>query len=770
MSVFVVRPSNTEKDAFRVRLTGASLVGLNLRPGDLCTIRREPDGQTQQQERPGGLPNGNHNYEQTAAVTPQSCYAIAWDNSGAGMKDNIVQTSKFVQELYGLKLGDRVIIERAGEALQNADVVRLRPVMTDKPVNTLLDDEFWTQHARGTIRLRHEYLANGQKLPLKFDVETKEFEVVDPGGGGGMGIARVTGRTTVVISDGPSAGTISTNVEFRPTRIGGAKTQTNHIKKLINDLLRPKHHMEPVQGLLLYGAKGVGKSLFIEELSKSGWNNVVRWQPGFKLSSTSWNESTLIIVGQLDLPEAQGGSKAHVREIDELFRTIKGKPCFVVTEARHPNNVHEYLRSFGRFEEELEIPIPSAVQRCEILAVMGQDAVDQSSITSIAEKTHGYVGQDLYRLLRKTVAAAGKRKQQNGEPGAPQTDSGEKYFDATEASPYPSESDAPIDTTETIAIIPPLPAAQTLSTIHPQDLATALTQIRPSALQEIFLETPSTRWSDIGGQSLPKRLLMSAVTRPLRDAERMAALNLRPKKGVLLYGPPGCSKTLLVRALANEAGLNFLAVKGAELISMYVGESERATREIFRKARAAAPSIVFFDEVDAIASARSIDGAASSGSKDLNVLTTLLNELDGFESLSGVFVVAATNSPQTLDPALLRPGRFDNVVYIPPPDLEARKEIFARQFAASSYKSTARGVEEDVWYFAGKTEGYSGAEVVGICERAKEGALEQDRGEWRFGDVEEALAGMPRGLSLGVLRAFEDWGEGRMGTGRALGA
>lgn len=227
----------------------------------------------------------------------------------------------------------------------------------------------------------------------------------------------------------------------------------------------------------------------------------------------------------------------------------------------------------------------------------------------------------------------------------------------------------------------------------------------------------------------------------------MKQLNIRPKKGVLLYGPPGCSKTLMVKALATEAELNFLAVKGAELISMYVGESERAVREVFRKARAASPSIIFFDEIDSIASTRK---------SELNVLTTLLNEMDGFEELRNVLVVAATNKPQQIDPALMRPGRLDNIVYVGPPDEETRKEILQNWFARS------RVVDVDPGDLAGaRTEGFSGAELTSICQTAGEYAMDVGRDHIVMEDFTRAIDDTPRGITKEMLDEYRKWHESR---------
>lgn len=232
----------------------------------------------------------------------------------------------------------------------------------------------------------------------------------------------------------------------------------------------------------------------------------------------------------------------------------------------------------------------------------------------------------------------------------------------------------------------------------------------------------------------------------------MKRLNVNSKKGILLYGPPGCSKTLTVKALATEAGLNFMAVKGAEVLSMYVGESERALREIFRKARSARPSIIFFDEIDAIASKRS-----STAQGGVNVLTTLLNEMDGIEELRNVLVVAATNKPDVIDPALMRPGRLDNILYIGLPDSEARKEILNIWFRKSVVHSEV-GLAE----LASETEGYSGAEIVSICETAADAALDEEEEtgqeqEVRWKHFEYALGQVPRQITDDIIQEYQQW-------------
>ncbi len=237
----------------------------------------------------------------------------------------------------------------------------------------------------------------------------------------------------------------------------------------------------------------------------------------------------------------------------------------------------------------------------------------------------------------------------------------------------------------------------------------------------------------------------------------MVRLGIEPRKGLVLYGPSGCSKTLIAKAVATEAGLNFIAVKGAELVSMYVGESERAVREVFRKARAASPSIIFFDEIDAMGASRA--GPTQHGS--LNIVTTLLNELDGIELLKRVFVLAATNRPETLDPALLRPGRLDTVLYVGLPDFEARLEIIKMRLGKMAIDD-----DIDAVLLAGATEGYSGAEVVSICHKAGYAALEDQVSSGirqRVGckHFEIATAEVQRGVTAEMLQMYENWGAKR---------
>ena len=706
-TTFLVRPS-PEKETFRIKLTAASLLGHKLKPGDLCSIAVLPENAA------------SSVFEDTEKL------AIASEASGNGMKDSIVQTSKSLQDLYGLKLGDKVSISRVSETLQDAATVQL----VTKDMGGIIEEKkraFWEEYARLTVFGQWECLAQRQILVFKVGRSEVSF-VVGQIGVGGTRLARISAQTDFVITAGPEE--VDHSVKIVAGGLGGLEDEVGKVGLLANRLLKPKisRTYSPVQGLLVYGAKGVGKTAFIEALSRAGWQSIIKWSPGTKIVAP--RAPTLIIIDQLDLPPSSSSSKPALREIDKLFTSIRGRPCFLVGETTHPNDVDTYLRSEGRFAAEIEIPIPTAIQRTQILfALRGSEQIpDDATLLTLASKTHGYVGADLYALLRRVLELASERSDTQLTNGT---------HCASNTTSVPSQH----------------------IVISEDDIALSLAQIGPSALQQIYLTTPSTRWTDIGGMHAIKRTLINAVTRPLTLSSKMTRLALRPKRGVLLYGPPGCSKTLLVKALACEAGLNFLAVKGAEVVSMYVGESERAMREIFRKARAASPSIIFFDEIDAIASRK----GSGSGS-ELNVLTTMLNEMDGFEELKNVLVVAATNKPELLDVALLRPGRFDEVVYIGLPDAETRREILVGWFEKSNYVPMEGGnIAMEAQGFAEEMDGFSGAEVVGICQRAAEGALDDGERDWYgWNDVEEARKGTPRSVTEEMVESFEEWNAARM--------
>ncbi len=352
----------------------------------------------------------------------------------------------------------------------------------------------------------------------------------------------------------------------------------------------------------------------------------------------------------------------------------------VIAATNLPNSIDPALRRPGRFDREIAIPVPDRQGREEILEVhsRGMPLGPDVDIARLAERTHGFVGADLEALCREAAMDCLR-----GIIG-----------DIDFAS-----HDIPYD--QLLAL--------ELGMTH---FEAALTEVEPSAIREVFVEVPSVRWSEIGGLSETKEHLREAIEWPLRYPKLFTRAGLKPAKGILLHGPPGCGKTMLAKAVATECELNFISVKGPSLLSKFVGESERGVREVFRKARTAAPCVVFFDEIDALAPRRS-SGAAGGSRVPERVIAQLLAELDGVEALRGVLVLAATNRVDMIDPALLRPGRFDEVVEIPLPDDDARLEILRlhlRDKPAAELDSLASLVAS--------TRGMNGAELAAICQRA----------------------------------------------------
>jgi transitional endoplasmic reticulum ATPase len=344
-----------------------------------------------------------------------------------------------------------------------------------------------------------------------------------------------------------------------------------------------------------------------------------------------------------------------------------------------PNALDPALRRPGRFDREISIPIPDQHGRQEILEIhsRGMPLHREVDLARVAAITHGFVGADLEALCREAGMNALRRL-------LPAIDFSQPYV--------PDEM------------------LQRLQ-VRKDDFREALQEVEPSAIREVFVEVPNVKWTDVGGLDDVKERLREAVEWPLAHPELFQSIHLAPPKGALVSGPPGCGKTLIAKALATEAGVNFVSVKGPELLSMYVGESERGLRDVFRKARQAAPCIIFFDEIDALASARS--GGGNDSGVAARVLSQLLTELDGIEELKGVFVLAATNRPDLLDPALLRPGRFDLSLEIPPPDRASREKIFQIHLRDRPVDPSATAA-----WLAGETEGFTGAQIEGTCRRA----------------------------------------------------
>ena len=359
----------------------------------------------------------------------------------------------------------------------------------------------------------------------------------------------------------------------------------------------------------------------------------------------------------------------------------------VIAATNRPNVIEPALRRFGRFDRELDIGVPDVEGRREILEIKTRNMrlAKDVDIGALAKDLHGFVGADVSQLCMEAAYSAVRRK---------------IHLIDFESDAIPTEVLNSLEVTK-------------------DDFRHAIGITNPSTLRESLVEVPNVSWSDVGGLDDVKRELHETVQYPLEHASKFEKFGMQPSKGVLFYGPPGCGKTLLAKAIASECGANFISIKGPELLTMWFGESEANVRDLFDKARAAAPCVLFFDELDSIAKARGGGGGSGSEAGD-RVINQILTEIDGIGGKKNVFVIGATNRPDILDGAIMRPGRLDQLIYIPLPDKKSRHSIFK-----ANLRKSPVAPDVDLELLADNTEGFSGADVTEICQRAAKNAIRE---------------------------------------------
>jgi transitional endoplasmic reticulum ATPase len=488
--------------------------------------------------------------------------------------------------------------------------------------------------------------------------------------------------------------------------IGGLKPQLLRVREMIELPLRypevfNRLGIDAPKGVLLHGPPGCGKTLIARAIAQETEANFFSIS-GPEVVHKFYGESEAHLRKIFDDASRKGPSIVFLDEIDaiaprrekvvgdvekrvvaQLLALMDGltkrQNVIVIAATNIPNALDPALRRPGRFDREISIPIPDRTSRLEILDIhsRGMPLAQDVDMTHLAEITHGFVGADLEALCREAAMICLRRIMPNIN------------FELT-VIPYEQ---------------------LTALEVHMDDFAEALREVEPSAIREVFVEVPDILWKDVGGLEPVKSRLIESVEWPLKFQHLFDKAGIKPSKGILLSGSPGCGKTLIAKAIANESKVNFISVKGPALLSMYVGESEKGVREIFQKARQAAPCIIFFDEIDAVVPRR---GGTSGGSHVTErVLSQFLTELDGIEELKGVLVLGATNRLDMLDPAVLRPGRFDEIIEIPMPDKKGRQEIFTIHLRN---KPLAGEIQIDE--LASETEGFSGAEIAWVCHQA----------------------------------------------------
>ncbi len=645
----------------------------------------------------------------------------------------IIRLDNVTRQNAGVKIGDRVIIEKVEAS--PAITVKLAPAAkyyasADRSMVTYIKS-----------RLLYRPVMEGDTVLVPLAGQALPFKVIFTKPKGPVIIKKTT---NIVLLDKPMEMYNVPPVTYED--IGGLKHVIQRVRELVELPLRhpelfKRLGIDPPKGILLYGPPGTGKTLLAKAVANEADAYFIAIN-GPEIMSKFYGESeqrlreifeeakkhspAIIFIDEIDAiapkrDEVMG--EVERRVVAQLLALMDGLESrgdvIVIAATNRPNALDPALRRPGRFDREIEIPLPDKQGRLEILQIhtRGMPLADDVDLNKLAEITHGYTGADIAALVKEAALHALRR--------------------------YLPEIDLDTDTI-------PVDLLERME-VRMEDFMAAYKEIVPSGLREIFVEVPEVSWNDIGGLQEVKEELKQTVEWPMKYPEIFKRLGIKPPKGILLFGPPGTGKTLLAKAVATESGANFIAIRGPEILSKWVGESEKAVREIFKKARMYAPAVVFFDEIDAIAPAR---GYSADTRVTERIVSQLLTEMDGLVRLDNVVVIAATNRPDILDPALLRPGRFDKLIYVPPPDTNSRLEILKIH---TRYMPLAEDV--DLYEVARRTEGYSGADLEALVREAAMRALKEDMyiGKIYMRHFMDAMNKIKPSITPDIVKIYEEW-------------
>ena len=671
-----------------VRIDPNAMAELNLEEGDLIEIRGS----------------------KTTAAT------VVSSQSDIGL--GIIRMDGTIRKNSGASIGEEIEVKKANVKI--AKKVVLAPTENNVKIQGDIRGLFLNK-----VMTKGDIVGSGIKPPMMqnqsgnpFDDMFNNFMDISPMGElkfavvstHPTGVVKVGPNTQIDLQDHPidvsklDGVTNLVNVSYED--IGGLKEEVRKVREMIEiPLKRPelfeKLGIAPPKGVLMHGSPGTGKTLLAKAvasesdahfISINGPEIMSKYVGGSEenlrefFEEAEANAPSIIFIDELDAiapkrEETQG--EVERRTVAQLLTLMDGLnsrgQVVVIGATNRPDSLDQALRRPGRFDREIEIGVPDRDERKEILEIhtRAMPLNEDVDLDKIAESTHGFVGADLESLCKEAAMRVVRR-----------------------IIPEINKLDEAIPEETLKKII-----------VNNDDFREALKEIQPSALREVLVQIPDVKWSDIGGLENAKQELKEAVEWPLKYPDLFKKFHVEPPKGILLYGDPGTGKTLLAKAVASESDANFIAIKGPELLSKWVGESEKGVREVFRKARQTAPTIIFFDEIDSIANARGMSEGSSNVTQ--SVVNQLLTEIDGMEDLQDVAIIAATNRPDIIDPGLMRPGRFDRHIKVDTPDEESRLKIF-------EVHTNEMPLAEDVKLskLAKRTEGYVGADIEAVCREA----------------------------------------------------
>jgi transitional endoplasmic reticulum ATPase len=621
---------------------------------------------------------------------------LSWPARQSDRGKGLIRIDGYTRNKLDVGINDTIDVKKVES--KDAKSITFAPT---EPLRIVGAEEYLAEYLNGTL------MTKGDTIPINVMGQRIDLVVISTSPSGPV---IINDSTKITVSE-ENAKALQISKEggvpsITYEDIGGFRDEVARVREMIELPLRhpelfKRLGVEAPKGVLLHGPPGTGKTLLAkavanetnanfytiggpEIMSKYHGESEERLRNVFQEAEK--NAPSIIFIDEIDsiAPKREEVSgEVERRIVAQLLSSMDGMSSrgkvVVIGATNRINAIDPALRRPGRFDREIELGVPDRNGRLEILQIhtRGMPLAKDVNLDKLADISHGFVGADLQSLSKEAAMRALRRI-------LPEID-------------LSSES-IPADTLKKIIVTM-------------QDFTDVIKEMEPSAMREVFVEIPDVKWEDIGGLAPLKQELQESVEWPLKYQSMFTYAGATPPKGILLYGPPGTGKTLMAKAAANESEANFISIKGPELLSKWVGESEKGVREVFRKARQAAPCIIFFDEVDAVAPTRG--GSFGDSHVTERVISQLLTELDGLEILTNVIVIAATNRPDIIDPALLRPGRFDRLLYVPPPDRDSRTQII-------KIHVKKKPLHEDVnlEVLANRTDGYTGADIAALSSAA----------------------------------------------------